>query len=229
MDPNMLFNMMAPNSDFLTETQYLANPFVSRDPKAKDRIEEFMQRKGITNGGLTREQFAEYVQERMTQRQAERAAARGENGQNPTDPNAPPGAASDAPADDGEPPPPEDKRPVVYRVGNLPEGLPTWFASMDSDRDGQVGLYEWKAQGRPVADFQKIDLNGDGFITIDEALRYQKTQSATAAAANGPSTPGVTTFGGQPSFNGQSGAGFNNRFGNRRNRRSNQGPPNSDN
>ena len=220
MDPSMIFNMMTNNQDFLTEAQYLANPFVARDPNAKDRIESFMQRMGITNGGLTRDQFSQFFQERMAQRQAERAAAN-PGGQNPSDPNAPapaadPNAATDP---DAEPPPPEDKRPTVYRVGSLPPGLPAWFATYDTDQDGQVGLYEWKAQGGSVSDFQKIDLNGDGFITVDEALRYQKTQGGTAVAANGPSYPGAPSFSGQPSFNGQPPNGFNGgRFGNRGNR-----------
>lgn len=226
MDPNQIFSMLAPNSDFLTETQYLANSFVSRDPNAKDRIESFMQRNGITNGGLTRDQFAQFFQERMAQRQAERAAANPDqqNGGNPNSPTA----STDPNADPDEPPPPEDKRPVVYRAGNLPTDVPSWFAALDTDRDGQVGLYEWKNAGRSVSDFQALDLNGDGFITIEEAERYQKTQ-ATAVASNGAGQPsfGQPSFGGQQGgfgrqgfnrqgfngqgFNGQGGQGFNGR------------------
>ncbi len=191
-DPNMIFNMLAPNSDFLTEAQYLANPCAGRDPNAKDQFESFMQRNGITNGGLNREQFAQFLQERMAQRQAERAAAN-PGGENPADPNASAASDPNAATDDGEPPPPEDKRPTVYRVGNLPPGLPAWFATYDSDRDGQVGLYEWKAAGASVSDFQKIDLNGDGFITMDEAMRYQKSQGVTAVASNAPSYPGASS------------------------------------
>ena len=103
---------------------------------------------------------------------------------------APGAAPSDgAPGSDPvlEPPPPEEeKRPVVYRAGKLPKELPPWFAQMDEDKDGQVGLYEWKKAGRPVSEFQAMDLNGDGFITVEEALRYVKIQ-AKNVASNAPS------------------------------------------
>jgi len=225
MDPNMIFNMMAPNSDFLTETQYLANSFVQRDPNAKDRFESFMQRNGITNGGLTRDQFGQFFQERMTQRQAERAAAN-QDPQNPSNPSTPT-ASTDPNADPDEPPPPEDKRPVLYTATNLPKDIPSWFAALDTDKDGQIGLYEWKAAGRPVSEFQAIDLNGDGFITIEEAQRYQKTQGA-AASAGAPSF-GQPSFGppqngfGQPGFNGQGNNGGRRRGG--RNGQGGQQPP----
>ena len=193
-----------------------------------------MQRNGITNGGLNREQFAQFLQERMAQRQAERAAAN-PGGENPADPNASAASDPNAATDDGEPPPPEDKRPTVYRVGNLPPGLPAWFATYDSDRDGQVGLYEWKAAGASVSDFQKIDLNGDGFITMDEAMRYQKSQGVTAVASNAPSYPGAPSaggFNGRPSFqqNGFNGGGQGRQRGQRgqRGRGFNQGGQNPD-
>jgi hypothetical protein len=227
-DPNMFFNMMANGKDYITEADYLANPFVARDPSAKDRIEEFMQRMGITNGQLNRDQFAQLAAERMAQRQAQRAAAAANpNNQNPGDPNNPT-TSPEAPATDDGTPIPEDKRPTVYRAGNLPPDIPSWFALMDTDHDGQVGLYEWKAAGRSVSDFQAIDLNGDGFITVEEAMRYQKKQGVTVASSS--QFPGAPGYNGQP-FNGfnQNGLnqnGFNqngfNRFGNRGPRRRGQ-------
>jgi len=79
--------------------------------------------------------------------------------------------------DPSQAPPEEDKRPVVYRAGKLPKELTTkapWFEQLDKDKDGQVGLYEWKAAGRPTKDFLVLDVNGDGFITAEELLRYLK-------------------------------------------------------
>jgi Ca2+-binding EF-hand superfamily protein len=57
---------------------------------------------------------------------------------------------------------------IAYRAGRLPPGLPDWFTELDSDRDGQVGLYEWK--GRAPDEFLRYDRNNDGFITVEEVL-----------------------------------------------------------
>jgi len=200
-DPNMIFNLLSGGKDYIVVSEMLANPMVSaRDPGAKERAESFMQRQGITNGQLTREQFAQYMQERTTEKRAAREAA------NPG--GAEPGAApSDgAPGSDPvfEPPPQEEeKRPVVYRAGKLPKELPPWFAQLDEDKDGQVGLYEWKKAGRPLSEFQAMDLNGDGFVTVEEALRYMKGQGKNVAA-NAPSNGfgGAPSFGGSPSYGG---------------------------
>ena len=193
LDPSMIFNMLSGGKDYLSETDYLANPMVTaRDPNAKDHIEAFMQRNGITNGQLTRDQFAQFFEERRTERQAERAA------QNPDSTQAPdaPGATTDPNADPGDEPVIEDKRPTVYRATNLPKGLPTWFAQLDMDKDGQVGLYEWKQGGRSQSEFQSWDLNGDGFITVEEAMRVAKTMPGAAVASGAPTTgPGAPSFG----------------------------------
>jgi Spy/CpxP family protein refolding chaperone len=75
-DPNMIFNLLSGGKDYIVVSEMLANPMVSaRDPGAKEQVESFMQRHGITNGQLTREQFAQYMQERMTERRAAREAA----------------------------------------------------------------------------------------------------------------------------------------------------------
>jgi hypothetical protein len=63
------------------------------------------------------------------------------------------------------------KRPDVYRYGNMPANLPAWFAEIDTDQDGQIGLYEWKAKGWPTEQFRNLDRNDDGFLTVDEVLR----------------------------------------------------------
>jgi Ca2+-binding EF-hand superfamily protein len=65
----------------------------------------------------------------------------------------------------------ERKPPVVYRPGKLPKELPSWFTQLDTDNDGQVALYEWKASGKSLEEFDQLDRNKDGFLTVDEVLR----------------------------------------------------------
>jgi len=74
----------------------------------------------------------------------------------------------------------EKKKPLVYRAGNLPPQLPSWFAQYDTDKDGQVGLYEWKAAGQPIARFVEMDQNGDGFLTVEEVLRFDVAEKKKA-------------------------------------------------
>ena len=50
----------------------------------------------------------------------------------------------------------DERRPTVYRAGKLPTGMPDWFDRLDTDRDGQVGLYEWVKDKRSVEEFKKI-------------------------------------------------------------------------
>jgi hypothetical protein len=78
-----------------------------------------------------------------------------------------------------EPPPRTEARPTVSRATRLPPGLPDWFSALDTDRDGQVGLYEWKRAGRTLADFRMYDANADGFITADECLRVVRMARAS--------------------------------------------------
>lgn len=53
-------------------------------------------------------------------------------------------------------------------------GLPDWFQTLDTDKDNQVALFEWRRAGRPIAAFTEMDLNGDGLLTRDEYLRFVK-------------------------------------------------------
>ena len=66
-DPNRFFDMMAGGKDFLdmNDIQRMA----SRDPSAPERWQKFMSEQGITNGRVTREQFAVYMQKRQEERE----------------------------------------------------------------------------------------------------------------------------------------------------------------
>jgi Ca2+-binding EF-hand superfamily protein len=107
--------------------------------------------------------------------------------------------------------PEEAPRPEVYRAGHLPKGLPAWFTELDTDKDGQVALYEWHKAGKSVPEFEAMDRNSDGFLTVEELLYYQaalakKGESTPApqvtSLANSKSTPGVSATKGPSRFRG---------------------------
>src|SRR5438128_7969698 len=116
--------------------------------------------------------------------------------------------------DIGSTPTPEEeevKKPVVYHAGNLPKDIPDWFKQIDSDGDGQIGLYEWKAGGRTLDEFRKIDRNNDGFLTIDEVMRYVAEQKKPGGQVSPSPGGGIAAqnpgqgFGPRPAFNGSPG------------------------
>jgi Ca2+-binding EF-hand superfamily protein len=89
-----------------------------------------------------------------------------------------------------ETPEEEEQRPVTYHAGNLPKELLTkapWFQELDKDNDAQIGLYEWKDSGRPLEEFQKMDRNGDGYLTVEEVLYYLAAQDKATAKLKGGS------------------------------------------
>jgi Ca2+-binding EF-hand superfamily protein len=244
-DPSWMFNRYANGKDYVVIAEVTSE-------RTKTALTDYAQRKGITNGRLTREQFADYLQERFTARMTNRgpqgtapaspAPSTAPAADDPakqsfdrldankdgvlTDSEMPEGLRADlskwdsnrdgkiqldeyrayfkanAPADAAVPnldivtrPSLEelDKRATVYRAGNLPPELQrTWFEELDTDKDGQIGLYEWRAGGRSLAEFRAIDANGDGFITAEEALRWVRK--------HGGGNTGAAGVGGQVNF-----------------------------
>lgn len=90
----------------------------------------------------------------------------------------------------------EEPKPVVLRYGKLPKELPSWFETYDTNKDGQIALYEWRAE-RSAADFTPMDLNGDGLVTAEEYLRF-KNPTAGSSASGGASPWGGGAFGARP-------------------------------
>jgi hypothetical protein len=149
----------------------------------------------------------------MQQRMQENPSGPQSPGGQPSQPDLPgaPGYVPETPQDD------EARRPVVYRSGKLPKDLPAWFEQLDTDQDGQVGLYEWVQAGHSPSDFKALDRNDDGFLTAEELLgcvreANKQPESAVAMAlARAGGTGGGSRFamGGGP---GGPGGGFG-RFG----------------
>lgn len=76
-----------------------------------------------------------------------------------------------------------DARPVVFRAGKLPKELPSWFNELDTDKDGQVALYEWRTAKREPDEFLTHDKNADGLITPEEALKQQAVARAASISS----------------------------------------------
>ncbi len=97
-------------------------------------------------------------------------------------------------------------RVSVSRFGKLPKEVPAFFTELDDDRDGMVGLYEWRRHGRKTADFVEMDLNADGYLTADEWLRYNRIaiekRDQESLADKSPAERGVTASRGGSSSSG---------------------------
>jgi hypothetical protein len=92
-------------------------------------------------------------------------------------------------------------RSAVRRSHFVPE-LPSEFIARDKNGDGQIALYEWER--KKYAEFAKLDLNGDGFLTPAELLPkgalktlYSKSVARSGGTSQTPATgtPGVVTAG----------------------------------
>jgi hypothetical protein len=65
-------------------------------------------------------------------------------------------------------PPPDVTRSAMIRADKLPTDASAWFSRLDTDHDGQIGLYEWVNAGLNPAEFKVFDRNDDGLITPEE-------------------------------------------------------------
>jgi len=96
------------------------------------------------------------------------------------------------------------QQPKSYRVPTptelLPAGLPDWFAQKDANADGQVAMAEFESPrswtAAAVAEFTRLDLNNDGFITPTECLNVLNPAGAggqlarAEVASQGPPAAG---------------------------------------
>lgn len=87
-------------------------------------------------------------------------------------------------------------------TADRPGSLPSWFRELDTDGDGQIGLYEWRTGERPINEFKVLDLDGDGLLTPDEYRRHTRAADAARKPADlrprGETPPGVRAEGPRP-------------------------------
>jgi Ca2+-binding EF-hand superfamily protein len=150
-----------------------------------ERFSEFDKNK---DGTIDLDEYSTYMVERRTSWQKDREQ-RETKREEPKKESTSTGGSTDnsgyrtAPAAT-TPPPSTDGRPLVFRYGKLPtRDLPSWFVDLDKDKDGQIGLYEWRSGGKLTSEFRKYDVNGDGFLTAEEVMLVQKNEDTKDAKA----------------------------------------------
>lgn len=89
---------------------------------------------------------------------------------------------------------PEPWRYRRFRTAHelLPLGLPSWFREKDVNGDGQVAMaefgHEWSDE--LIAEYRNWDLNGDGIITPQEALKRYGVEMSNGSSPNSNWTSG---------------------------------------
>ena len=89
-----------------------------------------------------------------------------------------------------------DRRPPTAREPKerprVTFDLPQSFNDRDFDRDGQIGLYEWRKWDRTkLNEFLDLDLNRDGFLTPIELLIATDAAPVVGGSTAAPSGPRV--------------------------------------
>jgi Ca2+-binding EF-hand superfamily protein len=171
-DPNRLFDMMSGGKDFIDMNDIQRT--AQRDPSAPERYQQFMQANGITNGRITREQFALYMQQRMAQRGA--GGDRGDRG-----PRSPGGPSFVMPGSTGplfgQPPTTSPTEPSAADLAREEDRWKQRFMQYDQNHNGVLEPDE--APDSLRADFERWDKNHNGVIEWDEYKEYAKARFMT--------------------------------------------------
>jgi hypothetical protein len=98
-------------------------------------------------------------------------------------------------------PQPDAPRRTMLRADNLPANESAWFSRLDTDHDGQIGLYEWVNAGLSPTEFKMIDRNDDGLITPEEmdmqmkaGIMVPNSNGMVFAVGNRPDQPNVASM-----------------------------------
>lgn len=75
-----------------------------------------------------------------------------------------------------------DKRAKPKPKPRMTLDLPEEYAERDLDKDGQLGLYEWKLS--EIAEFRTYDVNADGFLTPRELLTGGSDDSESGSSSD---------------------------------------------
>jgi Ca2+-binding EF-hand superfamily protein len=81
--------------------------------------------------------------------------------------------------------------PTGQGRSNLP-GAPAWFPGMDRNRDGDVSRREFLG---PIADFDRLDADGDGLVSVEEAKEVPVTTAVSAATSDVTDVDGASAEG----------------------------------
>jgi hypothetical protein len=165
------------------------------NPAMVPKFDRIAERLGSNDGQISRDQMDALKQRRKDVRMTEATAAKAEAAGMPagtlpketktalksTSPRNEENAPSRSFYPNRAPSRPDSSKPLVYRTSNLPKELPAWFKQIDLNQDAQISLYEWKTANRSLEEFQRIDRNNDGFLSVDEVLRYEAARKAGPA------------------------------------------------
>jgi len=136
-----------------------------------ERVREMMKARGFE---LNSGESVDEVRDRM-RRRYEEARRRWDGGADRRE------DSSDSGRDNRSTPPPAFKPRDRER---MTVDLPTTYSEVDTDLDGQIGLYEWiVARRTDLALFDKIDRNQDSLLTPRELVVWEASQKKSAETA----------------------------------------------